>query len=273
MTPSWLSRQTNVTPAVLNRQDHEDKLNTMLEDGTYKKLKKDPTSKVERPTSEALKVCQKKGNMTRNCKLRLTPKTSVLSQLYGLPRIHKVGVPLRSTIGLPTYVYNLAKWLGKILLPLAGKTKSNVKNSVHFAQMIREMTFKLWCGQSLHKGTSWWDTGRDCYQALRRWYLRRKNISDTTSSMPPDKICLISTYFQFMGEFFEQLEGATMGSPPSPIKVNLFTESLEEKASPQKPRIWDDTFVVWPHGKENLHKFQEHLMNNIPTWSSQQRKS
>ena len=72
------------------------------------------------------------------------------------------------------------------------------------------------------------------------------------------KICLKSTYFQFRDEFFEQLEGAPMGSPLSPIIANLFMESLEERAiesSPQKPSIWlryvDDTFVVWPHGEQN----------------------
>ena len=69
------------------------------------------------------------------------------------------------------------------------------------------------------------------------------------------KICLKSTYFQFRDELFEQLEGAAMGSPLSPIIANLFMESLEERAiesSPQKPlRYVDDTFVVWPHGEQN----------------------
>ena len=75
-----------------------------------------------------------------------------------------------------------------------------------------------------------------------------------------------STYFQFRDEFFEQLEGATIGSSLSPIISNLFMESLEERAiesSPQKPSIWlryvDDTFVVWPHGRENLQEFHQHL--------------
>ena len=71
----------NCFTVVLNKQDYEDKLNAMLEDGTYKKLKKDPTSKVEREIGEALKECEKKGNMTRECRLRLTPRASVPPQL------------------------------------------------------------------------------------------------------------------------------------------------------------------------------------------------
>ena len=72
---------------VLNRQDYEDKLNTMLEDGTYRKLKKNPTSMIERQISEALKECEKKGNMTKECRLKLTTITSVPPQLYGLPKV------------------------------------------------------------------------------------------------------------------------------------------------------------------------------------------
>ena len=71
---------------VLNRQDYEDKLNTMLEDGTYRKLE-NPTSKIERQISEVLKECEKKGNMTKECRLKLTPRTSVPPQLYGLPKV------------------------------------------------------------------------------------------------------------------------------------------------------------------------------------------
>ena len=57
-------------------------------------MKKDPTSKVEREIGEALKECKKKGNMTRECRLRLTPRAWVPPQLYGLPEMPKVGVPL-----------------------------------------------------------------------------------------------------------------------------------------------------------------------------------
>ena len=80
------------------------------------------------------------------------------------------------------------------------------------------------------------------------------------------EICLRTTYFQFQETFYEQLNGAAMGSPLSPVVANLYMEHLEEKAlrsAPAPPRLWiryvDDTFVVWPHGQEKLDCFQEHL--------------
>ena len=44
------------------------------------------------------------------------------------------------------------------------------------------------------------------------------------------EICLKNTYFSFQGQFFEQVEGAAMGSPVSPIVANLYMEYLEQKS-------------------------------------------
>ena len=80
------------------------------------------------------------------------------------------------------------------------------------------------------------------------------------------KLVLTSTYFCFDGQYFEQTDGVAMGSPLSPVKADFFMEDFEEKALNQatlKPTCWyryvDDTFVIWPHGKENLTEFLEHL--------------
>ena len=44
------------------------------------------------------------------------------------------------------------------------------------------------------------------------------------------EFCLRSTYFTFKGRYYEQTEGAAMGSPISPIVANLFMEDLETRA-------------------------------------------
>ena len=37
---------------------------------------------------------------------------------------------------------------------------------------------------------------------------------------------------------------------------------------PTAPRLWlhyvDDTFVIWPHGQDELHRFHEHLNGQYP---------
>ena len=42
--------------------------------------------------------------------------------------------------------------------------------------------------------------------------------------------CLHNTYFSFQNKFYEQIEGAAMGLPVSPIVANLFMEDFERKA-------------------------------------------
>ena len=65
---------------------------------------------------------------------------------------------------------------------------------------------------------------------------------------------------------YEQVEGVTMGYPLSPVVANLYMEAFEKYAIeyfPLKPKWWkrfvDDTNINWPHGKESLDVFLEHL--------------
>ena len=81
---------------------------------------------------------------------------------------------------------------------------------------------------------------------------------------------LRSTYFQYNGSIYKQLEGAAMGSPVSAVIANLHMESFEQLAittSAYKPRIWkcyvDDTFTILERG--NVDSFLQHLNNQQPS--------
>ena len=49
------------------------------------------------------------------------------------------------------------------------------------------------------------------------------------------EFCLKNTYFILQGRFCEQVEGAAMGSPLSPIISNLYMEAFETKAISTAP--------------------------------------
>ena len=60
------------------------------------------------------------------------------------------------------------------------------------------------------------------------------------------ELCLKSTYFIFQGKYYEQLEGAAVGSPFSPIVANLYMETAIS-TSPHTPYLWKrfvDTFTI-----------------------------
>ena len=102
------------------------------------------------------------------------------------------------------------------------------------------------------------------------------------------EFCLKTTYFQFQGRFFEQLQGAAMVSPVSPIVANLYMEDFETKAinTAEHPlRIWkryvDDTCVVIDSAKrerflEDINNIDPHIqfttevlrqMGLFPSWT------
>jgi hypothetical protein len=106
----------NVT-VVVDTADYNWKITALLDDHANRKLKKNPIESVECKTGLLLKkslsseeVCQ-----------QLRAQGSRLPRLYGLPKIHNQGDPLRptlSTTGAPTYP--LAKHLAGLLRPHTG---------------------------------------------------------------------------------------------------------------------------------------------------------
>ena len=49
------------------------------------------------------------------------------------------------------------------------------------------------------------------------------------------EFCLNSTSIIYQGQFYQQIEGAAMGSPLSPIVANIYMEKFEEEALATAP--------------------------------------
>ena len=155
-------------------------------------------------------------------------------------------------------------------LTFIGSGPSYIKNSSHFVNLIQDLTL----------------TETDLLVSFDVVSLLTNVPVDESielfksklvpSGLPPDypvliEFCLKNTYFLWHKEFYEQKEGAAMGSPLSPVISNLFMEHFEQEAidrAKYKPTCWfryvDDTFVIWPHGKDLLDDFLEHLNSLHP---------
>ncbi len=237
-------------------------------DPAYKILNTKPTSKIEKIVSAAIKTC----NLEPSLQKQLLSHDSRVPRMYGLPKIHKPSVPLRpivSAIGSPTY--KLAKYLTPVLGKLVGKSECYIKNSVHFVERIRSLkldpsnllvSFDV---VSLFTNVPVDDTMQIVKDLLK---------DDVTSEhiVKLTEVCLKSTHFQFRDKFYEQQSGAAMGSPLSPVIANIFMETFEQhilESFVLKPKCWyryvDDTFVIWPHGKDSLNQFLDHLNSQHST--------
>ena len=263
---------------MMRRCDYDGKMEEMLGTGTYGKLRGDPTATQENRLSRKLKGLEKNGEIRNALYNKLRPTGSQPPRIYGLPKIHKPDIPLRpivSCIGSPTY--QLSKHITSLISPLAGHTSSHVKNSRHFTEMMGSVhveSDEILVSFDVSSLFTNVPVG-EAVSIIHKRLMEDETLGDRTS-LSPERIadllemCLRSTYFSFGGNFYEQKEGAAMGSPVSAVVANLYMEFFEELAldtAPTRPRLWkryvDDTFCILRKGstKELLH----HLNGVRPT--------
>eukprot|EP00057_Strongylocentrotus_purpuratus_P003557 XP_003726889.1 PREDICTED: uncharacterized protein LOC100893917 [Strongylocentrotus purpuratus] len=84
--------------------------------------------------------------------------------------------------------------------------------------------------------------------------------------------CLNSTSFKWRDNYYQQLQGAAMGSSLSPVIANIFMEHFETTALQtlsQRPSLWlryvDDTFASWPHSIRDSDHFLAHINQHHPS--------
>ena len=65
--------------------------------------------------------------------------------------------------------------------------------------------------------------------------LKERTVMEVSDIILLLEFCLKNTYFSFQDQSYEQVEGAAMGSPVSPIVANLYMEYLEQKAPSPPP--------------------------------------
>ena len=87
-----------------------------INNGPYQFLKKDPTCKIKPKTLKQLTVLKDNEFIDNKLYYYLKPTDSPVPRLYGEPKIHKPGVPIRPIVsysGSP--LQNLNKYIANIL--------------------------------------------------------------------------------------------------------------------------------------------------------------
>ena len=79
------------------------------------------------------------------------------------------------------------------------------------------------------------------------------------------EFCLKNTYFSFQDQFYEQVEGAAMGSPVSPIVANLYMEYLEQKALSTAPTPLGSGAGMWMTPLSSTRRSRNKASFNILT--------
>lgn len=102
---------------IQNRNDYLAKVGEILStQGKFNELPTDPTIEREKRLQNHLRYLGDKRFIDENIIRRIQPCGSRAGVMYGLPKVHKKGTPIRPIISaMNTYNYNLAKWLEEIL--------------------------------------------------------------------------------------------------------------------------------------------------------------
>ena len=243
---------------ILNREDYNQKIAQILSD-TDKFIvdedQKDNVLKIEQRIVNYLKDLLTRGLIDKTLFTQLCPKGSITPRMYGLPKTHKDGIPLRpilSMVGSP--FHKLAQWLVEILQPVRAKfCRFSLKDSFEFVDCIKDLDVKdkIMCSfdvSSLFTNVPTQEVidiickfVKDNGLTLK---LPLKELSDLLH------LCTRNVQFLFNGVFYKQIDGVAMGSPLGPILADIFMAHLETIASTEIQRqsmyrrYVDDIFAV-----------------------------
>ncbi|KAL9964643.1 hypothetical protein ACROYT_G028317 [Oculina patagonica] len=225
---------------VMDADTYRTKMSTLIENGPYQLLNKDPTDRLTRKLSKELLTLKRNGDLSEAVYNKIRPRHKQPPRIYG-------------------------------------NSDFTVTNSAHFVSTISSETIlNNEVMVSFDVESLFTNVPIDgAVQAALRKLEDDPSIADRTTLTPAQiadllKFLLRSTYFQYNGSIYEQQEGAAMGSPVSAVIANLYMESFEEQAiasSSYKPKIWkryvDDTFTILD--RENVDSFLQHLNNQQPS--------
>ena len=135
-----LTMDKGVAMVVLEKDDYIRKSEDLLKQDTYRDLAADPTKKYKNKLISLLKTIKSQGGINNSTYRRLYPTGAVSPKYYGLPKIHKPGVPLRPIISSRgSATYETAKELANIIKTLVGRSPHHVQNNKDFLENIKDI--------------------------------------------------------------------------------------------------------------------------------------
>ena len=181
------------------------------------------------------------------------PTGCVPPKFYGLPKIHKPDTPLRPIVSsCGSVTYGVAKKLAKILKSLVGKSPHHINSTQDFVKQVRHITLVPGeCLSSYDVSALFTSVPIDpALKIIKDLLVKDPTLKDRTvigvnDIILPLEFCLKNTYFFFQGQFFEQVEGAAMGSLVCPIVANLYMEYVEQKALSTAPHPLGSGAGLW----------------------------
>ncbi|XP_021959716.1 uncharacterized protein LOC110855615 [Folsomia candida] len=230
---------------IMSTTKYEEKIEELLTDPNYTIIPNDPTKSVEHEIHTLAKNLFKLKRIDKNQYQHISPSNSKIPKFYGLPKIHKDGLPFRPIVDFRNSPsYNLAHFLNRILKCVTSKFPTTLKNSYEFADKIKNFIVP-----PNHELVSFDVTSLFTRVPIQQTldYIKKrldscndwKAVTKLTSEevMKLIKVTVNSNYFTRTGKIYKQNDGTPMGSPISPIFAEFCLQELEEQLILNNPDI------------------------------------
>ncbi|XP_070380710.1 uncharacterized protein [Dermacentor albipictus] len=225
---------------LLDRSDYNEKMKDLLSaEDTYVAIQKDPTVNLQTKLQKLLsKIFNFVPPQQKLLYHRLLCTNGSAPAIYGLPKVHKPGVPLRHIVDFTrSPLHRLSGYLHQVMGPLTCKTATHISNSSAFVEKVRDVSLdeddimvsfdvkSLFTSVPVDLAVA---TCRDVQLA-----------QDTLAERTPLEVegicelldfCLSNTYFTYNKQFYRQINGTAMGASFSVTTANLVMEVIEQKA-------------------------------------------
>lgn len=224
---------------IQNLQDYKNKVSELIaDDSKFRRLRNNVTETREKGLVTFLRKLYRKNRSHRievEVYRRIYPKGSRAGVLYGLPKVHKSGNPVRPIISaIKTYNYELAKYLDEILKPLIDTTYILV-DTYDFVNKVKDLSsatdlyivsFDIVSLFTNVPTTETIDILLDLAFKENNTHFHNLTRSELQRLLV---MCTQESHFQFNGEYFDQIDGVAMGSPLGPLFANAFMSNFENK--------------------------------------------
>ena len=196
-------------------------LSLLKDESTYRILNRDSTKCIERRLNSFIYNLFKSQRITQMQYYQLWSTDVTAPRLYGLPKIHKKGIPMQPIVSfINSPLYNLSKFLCKLLSPLVGNTEFTVKNLYEFLQFLNSIVLKKnECMVSFDVVSLFSNIPVELGNKVTFGLLNEDNTLCNRTDLTMDDIeialnfCLNNTYFTFKEKHYQQIFGVPMGPP------------------------------------------------------------
>jgi len=261
---------------ILDQTSYKEKMSTLLSDpNAYRITKASAVSTFNKNINSYLWNLKTKNILTYHEWKSMRANEAPLARIYGLPKIHKEGIPLRPIVSLRgTPTYGLAQWLLRKLKWLTNTSQTTVKSSTEFLTRLKGMHLEEDEVMVSFDVVSLFTTiPQDLMLTTIANLLRSRYEEDNKLIKIETFMTLIQfalkTCFTFDECTYEQIKGTPMGSPLSGLIAEAVLQRLEVSAfSSKAPKFWaryvDDTFAILKRSEVNtLHETLNQIFTDI----------